>query len=123
MDIGNSRAEDELISRLGTFKTLSARLADGGKMVHSLRSVGCTSVNLCLVASGGQDMCVAMWCELTQGTGRSAGGRGTFVYVALARGGADPSQAGMAILSEAGGVTFGGKDSDLSGDVDAALLG
>ncbi|WOO86271.1 Inositol monophosphatase 2 [Vanrija pseudolonga] len=99
VDIGNSRAEDELVSRLGTFKTLSSRAADGGKMVHSLRSVGCTSLNLCLVASGGQD--IRHW---------EIGGWPWDVC------------AGMAILAEAGGVTFGGKDSDLSGDVDAALL-
>ncbi|KAL1404870.1 hypothetical protein Q8F55_008481 [Vanrija albida] len=98
VDIGNSRAEPELISRLDTFKTLSGRPGDGGKMVHSLRSVGCTSVNLCLVASGGQDM---HW---------EIGGWPWDVC------------AGMCIISEAGGVTFGGKGSDLSGVEDAALL-
>lgn len=32
-------------------------------------------------------------------------------------------QAGFCILTEAGGVAFGGKTSSLSGDIDAGLMG
>lgn len=111
-------------------------------MVHSLRSIGCASLNLCLVASGGQDMCVNFarhpgaanvsrhW-EI--GVSEMFGGRLTFQCwpwdvcvsrVAMARPGASADrQAGLCILAEAGGAAFGGKNTSLCGTVNAELLG
>ncbi|GFZ49654.1 Inositol monophosphatase 2 [Saitozyma sp. JCM 24511] len=98
VDIGASRTTNVLHSRLKTFGRLAGSPDQGGKMVHSLRSIGCASLNLCLVASGGQDMHWEIGCWPWDVC------------------------AGLCILAEAGGAAFGGKNTSLCGTVNAELL-
>jgi myo-inositol-1(or 4)-monophosphatase len=39
-----------------TFERLTAHTNSGGKMVHSLRSMGSAALNICYVATGGLDL-------------------------------------------------------------------
>ncbi|WOO81683.1 Protein qutG [Vanrija pseudolonga] len=80
VDIGGSRRPSVLSSRLRTFEKLAGEPEFGGKMVHSLRSIGCASLNICQVASGGQDMhweIGAGICILTEAGGAAFGGKHT----------------------------------------------
>lgn len=45
-----------LPSKIRTFQTLAADTQEGGKMAHSLRSLGSAAINIAVVASGGLDM-------------------------------------------------------------------
>ncbi|KAL1410694.1 hypothetical protein Q8F55_001636 [Vanrija albida] len=98
VDIGGSRRPSVLSSRLSTFEKLAGEPEYGGKMVHSLRTIGCASLNICQVASGGQDMHWEIGCW------------------------AWDVCAGLCILTEAGGAAFGGKHTALTGQVDTELL-
>ncbi|OCF34504.1 myo-inositol-1(or 4)-monophosphatase [Kwoniella heveanensis CBS 569] len=98
VEYGSSRSPPALPSKVKTFQTLAAHPDQGGKMVHSLRSVGSAAINIALVASGGLDMYWEVGCW------------------------AWDVCAGTCILREAGGVLFGPKGSSLSGEVDGDLL-
>lgn len=41
---------------MASFKKLTGDKQDGGKMVHSLRSVGSAAINICMVAEGSIDV-------------------------------------------------------------------
>lgn len=56
VEYGSSRTAPALPAKVNTFKTLAADKSEGGKMAHSLRSVGSAAINVALVASGGLDM-------------------------------------------------------------------
>lgn len=43
-------------NKLNSFKKLTSDKKDGGKMVHSLRSVGSAALNICMVAAGDIDV-------------------------------------------------------------------
>lgn len=43
-------------NKLNSFKKLTGDKQDGGKMVHSLRSVGSAAINICMVAAGDIDV-------------------------------------------------------------------
>ncbi|WVF68015.1 hypothetical protein IAT40_002777 [Kwoniella sp. CBS 6097] len=98
VEYGSSRSPPALPSKVKTFQTLAASPDQGGKMVHSLRSVGSAALNIALVASGSLDMYWEVGCW------------------------AWDVCAGTCILREAGGVLFGAKGSSLSGEVDGDLL-
>ena len=53
---GSSREAPALPAKVKTFETLTAHTKLGGKMVHSIRSVGSAALNMCYVASGGIDI-------------------------------------------------------------------
>jgi len=98
VEYGSSRSSPALPSKVNTFRTLAASREEGGKMVHSLRSAGSAAINIGLVASGGLDMYWEIGCWPWDVC------------------------AGICVLCEAGGAAFGGKNSSLSGEVDAGLL-
>ncbi|KAK4689250.1 myo-inositol-1(or 4)-monophosphatase, partial [Tremellales sp. Uapishka_1] len=98
VEYGSSRSSPALPSKVKTFQTLASHTDEGGKMVHSLRSLGSAALNICMVASGGLDMYWEIGCW------------------------AWDVCAGICILTEAGGMSLGGKDTALTGQVDGALL-
>ncbi|WRT70753.1 uncharacterized protein IL334_007752 [Kwoniella shivajii] len=98
IEYGSSRSAPALPSKVKTFQTLAASPELGGKMCHSLRSMGSAALNIATVASGGLDMYWEVGCW------------------------AWDVCAGICILEEAGGVMFGSKGSSLSGEVDSDLL-
>ncbi|WVR08650.1 hypothetical protein IAU60_005708 [Kwoniella sp. DSM 27419] len=98
VEYGSSRSPPALPSKVKTFQTLAAHPDQGGKMAHSLRSMGSAALNIALVASGGLDMYWEVGCW------------------------AWDVCAGICILHEAGGAMFGAKTSDLSGEVNGELL-
>lgn len=53
-----SRSPPALPRKLAAFEKLTAHTDVGGKMCHSLRSMGSAALNIILVASGGLDMWV-----------------------------------------------------------------
>lgn len=62
VEYGSSRRDPALQNKLSTFKSLTGDKQDGGKMVHSLRSVGSAALNICFVASGSLDMYWEIGC-------------------------------------------------------------
>lgn len=56
VEYGSSRRDPALKNKLESFKKLTGDKQDGGKMVHSLRSVGSAAINLCMVAAGDIDV-------------------------------------------------------------------
>ncbi|KAI9637081.1 uncharacterized protein MKK02DRAFT_34123 [Dioszegia hungarica] len=98
VEYGSNRLSPGLPSKVRTFQTLAADVKEGGKMAHSLRSLGSAAINIAVVASGGLDMYWEIGCWPWDVT------------------------AGICILHEAGGAVFGSKTSSLSGDVDADLI-
>lgn len=56
VEYGSNRLSPGLPSKVKTFQTLAADVKEGGKMAHSLRSVGSAAINIALVACGGLDM-------------------------------------------------------------------
>ncbi|WWC65234.1 uncharacterized protein I303_107851 [Kwoniella dejecticola CBS 10117] len=98
VEYGSSRSAPQLPSKVKTFQTLAAAPDLGGKMCHSLRSMGSAALNIATVASGGLDMYWEVGCW------------------------AWDVCAGICILQEAGGAMFGPKTSSLSGEVDGDLL-
>ncbi|KAK7547783.1 hypothetical protein IWX49DRAFT_527154 [Phyllosticta citricarpa] len=53
---GSERTGNDYEVKTATFKKLCASKAEGGAMVHGLRSFGSAALNLCGVASGGLDL-------------------------------------------------------------------
>ncbi|WWC92364.1 uncharacterized protein L201_007321 [Kwoniella dendrophila CBS 6074] len=98
VEYGSARSAPQLPSKVKTFQTLAGAPELGGKMCHSLRSMGSAALNIAAVASGGLDMYWEVGCW------------------------AWDVCAGICILREAGGVMFGPKTSTLSGDIDGDLL-
>ncbi|RSH81128.1 uncharacterized protein EHS24_008562 [Apiotrichum porosum] len=88
VEYGSSRKAPALPAKLNTFKNLTADKSDGGQMVHSLRSLGSAALNLCQVATGGVDLYWEIGCWPWDVC------------------------AGMSILAEAGGASYGGKADD-----------
>lgn len=58
VEYGMSRSPPALPRKLAAFEKLTAHTDVGGKMCHSLRSMGSAALNIVLVASGGLDMWV-----------------------------------------------------------------
>lgn len=56
VEYGMSRSPPALPRKVATFEKLTAHTDVGGKMCHSLRSMGSAALNIVLVASGGLDM-------------------------------------------------------------------
>ena len=56
VEYGSSRSPPALPSKVRTFQTLAGHPDQGGKMCHSLRSMGSAALNIGMVASGGLDM-------------------------------------------------------------------
>ncbi|KAL0252599.1 hypothetical protein I308_101991 [Cryptococcus tetragattii IND107] len=98
VEYGMSRSPPALPRKVATFEKLTAHTDVGGKMCHSLRSMGSAALNIVLVASGGLDMYWEVGCWPWDVC------------------------AGICILEESGGRCFGGKTADLSGEVDAKLM-
>lgn len=79
-----ARQGENYAIRADTFRKLTAAPEDGGKMIHSLRSLGSAALNLAAVAAGQLDVyweggCYAWdvcagWCILTEAGGIMAGG-------------------------------------------------
>ncbi|KAL7420847.1 hypothetical protein Q5752_004800 [Cryptotrichosporon argae] len=80
VEFGSARSAPALPSKCKTFQTLAADTKEGGKMVHSLRSVGSAALNIALVATGGLDL---YWeigagiCILQEAGGAAFGGKTT----------------------------------------------
>lgn len=55
-EYGSSREAPALPAKIKTFEKLAAHTNAGGKMVHSLRSMGSAALNICQVATGGLDL-------------------------------------------------------------------
>ncbi|KIR37076.1 myo-inositol-1(or 4)-monophosphatase [Cryptococcus deuterogattii 99/473] len=78
VEYGMSRSPPALPRKVATFEKLTAHTDVGGKMCHSLRSMGSAALNIVLVASGGLDM---YWevgagiCILEESGGRCFGGK------------------------------------------------
>jgi len=53
---GSDRSGNDYEVKVATFRKLCASKADGGAMVHSLRSLGSAALNLCAVAAGNLDV-------------------------------------------------------------------
>lgn len=53
---GSDREGNDYDVKVGTFRKLCASKADGGAMVHGIRSLGSAELNLCGVASGALDV-------------------------------------------------------------------
>ncbi|WWC72630.1 uncharacterized protein I206_106594 [Kwoniella pini CBS 10737] len=98
VEYGSARSAPQLPSKVKTFQTLAGSPDLGGKMCHSLRSMGSAALNIATVASGGLDMYWEVGCW------------------------AWDVCAGICILQEAGGAMFGPKTSSLSGEIDGDLL-
>ncbi|EJT52346.1 hypothetical protein A1Q1_04557 [Trichosporon asahii var. asahii CBS 2479] len=56
VEYGSSRRDPAMSNKLNSFKKLTSDKKDGGKMVHSLRSVGSAALNICMVAAGDIDV-------------------------------------------------------------------
>ncbi|UOH80197.1 hypothetical protein LQV05_002846 [Cryptococcus neoformans] len=98
VEYGMSRSPPALPRKLAAFEKLTAHTDVGGKMCHSLRSMGSAALNIVLVASGGLDMYWEIGCWPWDVC------------------------AGICILEESGGRCFGAKTADLSGEVGAKLM-
>ncbi|WVQ70781.1 hypothetical protein IAR50_000303 [Cryptococcus sp. DSM 104548] len=98
VEYGMSRSPPALPRKVAAFQKLTAHADHGGKMVHSLRSLGSAALNIVLVASGGLDMYWEVGCWPWDVC------------------------AGICILEEAGGRCFGAKTTEHTGEVDAKLL-
>ena len=78
------RTGENFAIKVDTFRKLTAAPEDGGKMAHSLRSIGSAALNLAAVAAGQLDVwwdagCYAWdvcagWCILVEAGGMMAGG-------------------------------------------------
>jgi myo-inositol-1(or 4)-monophosphatase len=55
-EYGSSREAPALPAKMRSFERLTAHTNTGGKMVHSLRSMGSAALNICYVATGGLDL-------------------------------------------------------------------
>lgn len=81
---GTDRQGENWDVKLATFTKLAAAQQIGGRMVHSIRSLGSAALNLCYVASGGLDAyweggcwawdVAAGWCILNEAGGIMASG-------------------------------------------------
>nr|ODN95972.1 myo-inositol-1(or 4)-monophosphatase [Cryptococcus depauperatus CBS 7855] len=98
VEYGSARSPPALPRKVATFEKLAAHTDVGGKMCHSLRSVGSAALNIALVASGGLDMYWEIGCWPWDVC------------------------AGICILEETGGRCFGAKTTDLTGEVDAKMM-
>ncbi|ODN83056.1 hypothetical protein L202_01281 [Cryptococcus amylolentus CBS 6039] len=98
VEYGMSRSPPALPRKVAAFQKLTAHADHGGKMVHSLRSLGSAALNIVLVASGGLDMYWEVGCWPWDVC------------------------AGICILEESGGRCFGAKTTEHTGEVDAELM-
>ncbi|KAG9240731.1 myo-inositol-1-monophosphatase [Calycina marina] len=121
---GSDRSGSNFALKSQVFTRLAAAKADGGAMVHSIRCLGSAALNLCMVASGQQDVfweggcwawdVAAGWCILLEAGGMIVGGNpGQWevavdgrVYLAI-RGGEEEGQ--KKIVEEFWGVVGEGK--------------
>ena len=55
-EYGSSREAPALPAKMKTYEKLAAHTNSGGKMVHSIRSMGSAALNICYVATGGIDI-------------------------------------------------------------------
>lgn len=85
---GSERSGPNFETKVHTFEMLAKSKADGGAMVHSMRSMGSAALNMCAVAAGSLDL---YW----------EGGCWEWDVCA-----------GWLILSEAGGIVVGGNPGD-----------
>ena len=92
---GNEREGNNWEVKTKTFASLAGAKAEGGAMVHSLRSLGSAELNLCAVASGTLD---AYW----------EGGCWAWDVAA-----------GWVVLKEAGGMMVGGNEGEWEPKVDS----
>ncbi|ORY31246.1 hypothetical protein BCR39DRAFT_527101 [Naematelia encephala] len=98
IEFGSTRMPPAITAKNKTYETLSKHRDVGGKMVHSLRATGSAALNACYIATGGLDI----YWEI-----------GPWPW---------DTCAAICIITEAGGAVFGGKDSGLSGKVDAKVF-
>ncbi|KAK1923256.1 hypothetical protein DB88DRAFT_494384 [Papiliotrema laurentii] len=98
IEYGSSREAPALPAKIKTFEKLAAHTNSGGKMVHSLRSMGSAALNICAVATGGLDLYWEIGCWPWDVC------------------------AGFCILKEAGGGIFGGKTTELTGEPSAEIM-
>lgn len=97
-EYGSSREAPALPAKMKTFERLVAHTNAGGKMCHSLRSMGSAALNIAAVATGGLDLYWEIGCWPWDVC------------------------AGFCILTEAGGAIFGSKTSEFTGKASAELM-
>ncbi|KAL1412654.1 hypothetical protein Q8F55_000401 [Vanrija albida] len=99
VEYGSSRSTPALPNKIETFKNLTLDIKEGGQMAHSLRSLGSAALNVAYVASGGLDI----YFEI-----------GPWPWDVCA---------GMVLLAETGGASYGSKTStDRSGEPSAKIM-
>jgi len=98
VEYGYNRQGPAMTSKTKTFNALAAHPDMGGKMCHSIRSLGTAALDTIMVATGGVDVYWEIGCWPWD------------------------MCAAIIIVTEAGGVVFGPKHGCLDSKVDAGLL-
>jgi myo-inositol-1(or 4)-monophosphatase len=109
---GNDRHGINYELKLKVYAKLTAAKEDGGRMVHSLRSIGSSALQVCYVATGQQDVFWEGGCWVLPNTPNP-------IWFLLTVEQAWDVAAGACILAEAGGLLVGGNPGDWKISIDS----